>query len=318
MPDRWHTRFSIVRSAVSSPCVGASTTSSAPPGLQPGAVLDAMLHLVAVGAEHLVEHQQRDVDPGDHPRLTGDHRRGRRRVGGHRRQRGDVGPVAQVLFEGARDHRAGLGQLVGSRVPSASSFSSTPSAGTRLRACGRVGVGEVANGGGSRAIRCAPGPRPRPRRHGGQRDVLEVGCASSRIRGVEASSSLASRREAVAVAHHRRVPRHRPLQIGARQRTPARRFGGDTACVGPASTAWSAAARARPAADDQAFEQAVGRQPVRAVHAGARHLARGEQAREFGAPVHIGDDAAAAVVRAGHHRDRLRASDRYPRPGTPR
>ena len=38
----------------------------------------------------------------------------------------------------------------------------------------------------------------------------------------------------------------------------------------------------------------------------------------FGAAVHVGDDAAAAVVRAGHHRDRLRAAGRCPRPGTPR
>ena len=59
------------------------------------------------------------------------------------------------------------------------------------------------------------------------------------------------------------------------------------------------------AADHEALQQAVGRQPVRAVHAGARHLARGEQPGKFGAAVHVGDDAAAAVVRARHHRNRL-------------
>ncbi len=60
-----------------------------------------------------------------------------------------------------------------------------------------------------------------------------------------------------------------------------------------------------PATDHQAFQQAVGRQPVGAVHPGAGHLARGEQPGQLGLAVHVGDDAAAAVVRARHDRDGL-------------
>ena len=67
----------------------------------------------------------------------------------------------------------------------------------------------------------------------------------------------------------------------------------------------SAAALPGPAADHQTLEQAVGRQPVGAVHAGARHLAGGEQTGQLGAAVHVGDHTAAAVVRTGHDRNRL-------------
>ena len=81
-------------------------------GIEARTVVDALLHPVAVRAEHLVEHQQRDVDAGDDAGFTGDHRRRRAGVGGHRRQRGDIGAVAKVFFQSTRDHPASLGQLV--------------------------------------------------------------------------------------------------------------------------------------------------------------------------------------------------------------
>ena len=60
-----------------------------------------------------------------------------------------------------------------------------------------------------------------------------------------------------------------------------------------------------PAADHEALEQTVGGQPVCAVHTGARDLPRREKARQLGAPVHIGDDTATAVVRTGDDGDGL-------------
>ncbi len=58
-------------------------------------------------------------------------------------------------------------------------------------------------------------------------------------------------------------------------------------------------------ADHQTLQQAVGRQAVSAVHPGTGHLARGIQPGQFGPPVHVGDNAAAAVMRAGNDRDGL-------------
>ena len=78
-----------------------------------------------------------------------------------------------------------------------------------------------------------------------------------------------------------------------------------SARTGPASTACCGGRLPGAAADHQSLQQAVGRQPVRAVHARAGHLARGEQAGKIGAAVHIGDHATAAVVRPRHHRNRL-------------
>ena len=74
-----------------------------------GAVLDAIDDPVSVSSQDLVEHQERDVDTGDHAWLTRDHRRGDDRVGWHRRDRRDVGTVAEVLVERAKDR--GLGFL---------------------------------------------------------------------------------------------------------------------------------------------------------------------------------------------------------------
>ena len=60
-----------------------------------------------------------------------------------------------------------------------------------------------------------------------------------------------------------------------------------------------------PGADHETLQQAVGREPVRAVQAGARHLTGGVETRHGRAAVHIGDAAAASVVRRGTYRDRV-------------
>lgn len=80
-------------------------------GVQPGTVLDAVDHAVTVGAEDLVEHQQRDVDTGGHARLPIHHRGGRHGIGGHGGTSRDVRAIAQVFFERTRDRGSGLGQL---------------------------------------------------------------------------------------------------------------------------------------------------------------------------------------------------------------
>jgi hypothetical protein len=110
--------------------------------------------------------------------------------------------------------------------------------------------------------------------------------------------------QAVGVAHHRGVAAHRPLQVVASQRAAIGRLG--RRCVCPAvEPRVLGGGPSGPTADDQSFQQAVGGQPVGAVHSGAGHLASGEQPRQLGAPVDVGDHAAAAVVRTGSHRDRL-------------
>ena len=76
--------------------------------------IDATGDAVAVGAEHLVEHQKGQVHPGSDARFPGDHRRLRDRVGGDGGHGGHVRPVAQIFVERAGDRRPGLGQgLVG-------------------------------------------------------------------------------------------------------------------------------------------------------------------------------------------------------------
>ncbi len=97
--------------------------------LQPGAVLDAVQHPISAGAEDLVEHQERDVHPGDHAGLPGHQRCGGRRVGGHRRQSGDVRAVPKVLGEADSDGDPGRGQLaVGQRHQQTAASAPTPTA----------------------------------------------------------------------------------------------------------------------------------------------------------------------------------------------
>ena len=87
-----------------------------PARIEARTVIDALFQPVAVRAEHLIENQQRNVHPGDHARFAGRHRRRRAGIGGHRRQRGHVGAVAQVFFQSACDHPASFGQLVGAEL----------------------------------------------------------------------------------------------------------------------------------------------------------------------------------------------------------
>ena len=98
-------------------------------GIQPCAVFDPMLHQVALGSEYRIEHQKCDVHARDHAGFAGDQRRGRRRVSGHRRQRGHVRPVPQVFFECAGDDSASLRQLVSRQL-----HQQHTAADTRLRA----------------------------------------------------------------------------------------------------------------------------------------------------------------------------------------
>ena len=140
-------------------------------------------------------------------------------------------------------------------------------------------------------------------RCGGECDIFEVaaGLENTWRRGVE---FLRQPLEAVAVADHRRVARHRTLQVGPRQGAThgllrQRRM---------ARPGINGVRRGRlpcPAADDQALQKAVGRQPVCTMQAGAGHLTGREKARQIGAAVHVGHHAAAAVVRARHHRNRF-------------
>ena len=60
-------------------------------------------------------------------------------------------------------------------------------------------------------------------------------------------------------------------------------------------------------AEDHAFEERIRGEPVRAVQAGAGHLADGEQARDRGPPIQVGAHAAADIMRGrddGDGRDR--------------
>ena len=57
--------------------------------------------------------------------------------------------------------------------------------------------------------------------------------------------------------------------------------------------------------DDQAFEERIARQAIRAVQAGAGHFADRIQARQAGRAIHVGFDSAALVMGRRHDRDRL-------------
>ena len=63
--------------------------------------------------------------------------------------------------------------------------------------------------------------------------------------------------------------------------------------------------RGGPLAHHQSLEQGVRREPVRAVQSGPGDLAHREQAGDRGAPVQIGQHAAAVVVRGRGDRDRV-------------
>ena len=62
---------------------------------------------------------------------------------------------------------------------------------------------------------------------------------------------------------------------------------------------------ARAMRDDQAFEQRIARQPIRAVQTGAGHFADRVKPGQTGRAVHVGLDSAALIMRRRHDRDRL-------------
>ena len=82
-------------------------------GLQAGAVLHPVQHPVAVGAENLVEHHQRDGYSGGDARFASDKGGLGSGVDGHRRDGRHVGSVAQILVQSAADRQQRLGTLVG-------------------------------------------------------------------------------------------------------------------------------------------------------------------------------------------------------------
>ena len=151
---------------------------------------------------------------------------------------------------------------------------------------------------------------------------LRANAAAATARAVTVSATSSKSRTVDNAAHLRRAEDFGKRRSPAASRTTdasrviarcsARRFGAVWA-IGSGAVARDCPARRRvgggglsgPATDHQTFQQAVGRQAVRAVHPGAGHLARGEQPGQLGSAVHVGDDAAAAVVRAGNDRNRL-------------
>ena len=70
---------------------------------------------------------------------------------------------------------------------------------------------------------------------------------------------------------------------------------------------WGGRAASAALPGDKGFGQRVRRQPVRTVDSGARSFADGQQTGNFGAPVHIGSDASAVVMRTGRDGDGLGA-----------
>ena len=70
-PERWQTRLSAVRSAVSRPRTGARTASATSPAASRSPSARAVEDLVAVDAEHGVEHRAGGGQPGQHARRRG-------------------------------------------------------------------------------------------------------------------------------------------------------------------------------------------------------------------------------------------------------
>ena len=91
-----------------------------------------------------------------------------------------------------------------------------------------------------------------------------------------------------------------------RARRGNRRAPGEAGGVGPGACARVGGDHvARTRAEDGAFEQRVRREPVGAVHTGARHLADGVEAWQARAADQIGGDPAHEIVRGGRHGDGL-------------
>ena len=153
---------------------------------------------------------------------------------------------------------------------------------------------------GFRACQCCD--RDGPCGHG-ERDVLNIGPGQHRARHgvVEFIDEVP---QSVAVPDHRGPPGHRLLQVAPIERIPLARLHFRHRRTGTVCVPGSLAARA--ATDHQTLQQAVGGQPIGAVHTGPSHLAGGEQPRHAGSAVHVGADPAATVVRTGNDRNRSR------------
>ena len=85
-PDRWHSRLSAVRSAVSSDRVGAVTRATSSPGADPVAVGDEVLDVGGGVAAHGVDRRGGDGEPG-HDTVTAAGRTSRRCAGRRARWR---------------------------------------------------------------------------------------------------------------------------------------------------------------------------------------------------------------------------------------
>ena len=108
--------------------------------------------------------------------------------------------------------------------------------------------------------------------------------------------------EPLGAADHAGVGPERHAPAAAPAGASGRTGGAGPAGGGPAAPA---AAPRGAAAEDEALEQRVRGEPVRAVDAGRGALAGGVEAGQARAPVEVGDDAADRVVRGRRDRDRL-------------
>ena len=184
-------------------------------------------------------------------------------------------------------------------------FWSSASRTTLLRACSGAASGVF------RAVVTTPtfvagqgrgGHRPSGQR---QRHVLEIATARPRCEPARAQS----------VSDNRCSPAASRTTEASRliARCSSRRFGAvwvigsghASRATRPAAAACAAAAFPARPPTTRPSSKLLEAKPVGAVHPGAGHLARGEQPGQLGLAVHVGDDAAAAVVRPRDDRDGL-------------
>ena len=208
--------------------------------------------------------------------------------------------------------------VVGQRVE-LSDTSAASSSTTQLAVRGRAGrrggaatlarLGEVGRGGGSRGSRCGPtaaattadadrqqvGRLPRPP------GTVSSSASTLPATVFEHACRGGQRRR---VADHADVARHRGAHLGAQERRSSDRAGHRRRASGSTRSS-SSHARSRPeaGAGHDALGEAVRGQAVGPVHAGARHLADGEEP---------GDRGRAVEARPGRRR---RRSGRPGRPG---
>ena len=124
---------------------------------------------------------------------------------------------------------------------------------------------------------------------------------SSRSRAERSRPRLSRAAQHAGAVGHRRLRRCSRVDASSSPHRAGRRGAGSPA----RRQRRRARSRADPRGEHQALEQRVGRQPVGAVHAGAGALAAGVQAGHAGAAVQVGAHAAAGVVRGRRDRDQL-------------